>query len=188
MISVDRDIELRPVTRGDCEELYDAIDRNRARLREWLPWASRTFTKEELFDFLGQKEIENASLAGLTTHIRFDGKICGAVELHTINARHRNSSIGYWLDQAYEGRGIMTRACRAILTQGFGTYGLHRIEIRCGTENDKSCGVPRRLGFVEEGTLREAEWVFDRWVDLRVFSMLAQDWHGAVAQPETSSS
>jgi ribosomal-protein-serine acetyltransferase len=70
----------------------------------------------------------------------------------------------------------MTRACRAIVTEGFHHYGLHRIEIRCGTGNVRSLAIPRRLGFIEEGILREAEWVSNRWVDLRVFAMLEQDW------------
>jgi ribosomal-protein-serine acetyltransferase len=175
-IRIDDNIELRPVCVDDCDELYAAIERNRARLREWLPWAGLTFNKKELLHFLGQKEIENASRTSLTTHIRFQGEFCGAVGLHIIDARHRNSSIGYWLDAGYEGRGIMTRACRAMVTTGFESYGLHRIEIRCGRDNAKSSAIPRRLGFTEEGILREAEWVADRWVDLRVFGMLGKDW------------
>jgi ribosomal-protein-serine acetyltransferase len=175
-IRVDNAIELRPVSVDDCDELYQAIERNRARLREWLPWAGLTFSRDELLHFLGEKEIENASRTSLTTHIRWQGELCGAVGLHTIDARHRSSSIGYWLDRAYEGQGIMTRACRAMVTAGFESYGLHRIEIRCGTGNGRSSAIPRRLGFTEEGVLREAEWVAERWVDLRVFSMLKQDW------------
>ena len=61
--------------------------------------------------------------------------------------RHRNSSIGYWIDGASEGRGIMTRACRAMVSEGFHHYGLHRIEIRCATGNNRSASIPRRLGF-----------------------------------------
>jgi len=175
-IRVDDHTELCPVSVDDCEEIYQVIERNRARLQEWLPWAGLTFNRDELLHFFGQKEIENASRASLTTHIRFRGKICGAVGLHAIEPRHRHSSIGYWLDSAYEGQGIMTRACGAMVTTGFESYGLHRIEIRCGTANARSAAVARRLGFVEEGVLREAERVADRWVDLRVFSMLAHHW------------
>jgi ribosomal-protein-serine acetyltransferase len=175
-IPVDHEIELRSVSAADCEQLYAAIDRNRARLRDWLPWIGLYYQKADLFTFLEQKEIENAHRVSLTAHIRFNGEICGAVGLHVIDKQHRSTSIGYWLDEAYEGRGIMTRACRAMVTEGFRQYGLHRIEIRCATVNHRSVAIPRRLGFIEEGVLREAEWVFDRWLDLRVFSMLARDW------------
>lgn len=169
-------IELRRVSEDDCAELYAAIERNRERLRTWLPWLGLTYSREDLLGFLRQKERDNAARVSLTTHIRVQGELCGAIGLHEVDRRHRSTSIGYWLDKAYEGRGIMTRACRAMVSEGFRQYGLHRIEIRCGTGNSRSSAIPRRLGFVEEGVLREAEWVFDHWVDLRIFSMLEQDW------------
>jgi len=175
-IPVEDGIELRRVSSADCAELYAAIDRNRARLRTWLPWVTDTFSMSDLREFVLQREFDNASRLSLTTNIRCQGKLCGAIGLHEIDERDRNTSIGYWLDEAYEGRGIMTRACRAIMTEGFRQYGLHRIEIRCAAGNARSMAIPRRLGFMEEGLLREAEWLYDHWVDLRVFSMLEQDW------------
>jgi ribosomal-protein-serine acetyltransferase len=175
-IPVSDGIELRRVSTADCASLYAAIDRNRARLRAWLPWLSDEFRLEDLTEFIRQREMDNSARVGLSTNIWFHGELCGAIALHAIDARDRNTSIGYWLDAAYEGRGIMTRACRAIVGEGFRQYGLHRIEIRCATGNSRSSSIPQRLGFVEEGILREAEWLYDRWVDLKVFSMLEQDW------------
>jgi ribosomal-protein-serine acetyltransferase len=176
VISIDSEIELRPASTADCAVLYAAIDRNRAQLREWLPWLVPDFNEETLLAFLRDRERDNAERVSLTTNIWIEGRICGSIGLHAIDRRDRSTSVGYWLDVVQNGRGIMTRACRAIVTEGFRNYGLHRIEIRCATGNKKSCEIPRRLGFVEEGILREAEWLFDHWVDLRVFSMLEQDW------------
>jgi ribosomal-protein-serine acetyltransferase len=175
-IPVDDGIELRCASVAECDALYAAIDRNRTRLRTWLPWVGLTFGQNDLIEFVRLREIDNVARISLTTNIWFQGELCGAVGLHAIDQRDRSSSIGYWLDQAYEGRGIMTRACRAIVTEGFRQYGLHRLEIRCATGNSRSSAIARRLGFVEEGILREAEWLYDHWVDLRVFSMLEQDW------------
>jgi ribosomal-protein-serine acetyltransferase len=175
-IPVDDGIELRRVSSADCAELYAAIDRNRSRLRAWLPWVTDTFQLSDLVEFVRQRELDNAARLSLTTNIRYRGTLCGAIGLHAIDPRDRNTSIGYWLDEAFEGRGIMTRACRAIVTEAFRQYGLHRIEIRCAAGNVRSTAIPRRLGFVEEGILREAEWLHDHWVDLTVFSMLVQDW------------
>jgi ribosomal-protein-serine acetyltransferase len=176
-IRVDDEIELRGVCVGDCALLYRAIEKNRARLRQWLPWVREDFNQSDLLTFLEQKEADNEARVSLTTNIRYRGELCGAIGLHDIDVRDRNTSIGYWLDEAFTGRGIMTRACRAILTEGFQHYDLHRVEIRCATGNTGSAAIPRRLGFAEEGVLREAEWLYDHWVDLLVFSMLAQDWH-----------
>jgi ribosomal-protein-serine acetyltransferase len=175
-ISVDDAIELRPASIADCAVLYAAIERNRPRLRKWLPWLVPGFNEDTLFAFLRDRERDNAERISLTTTIWTRGRLCGSIGLHVIDRQDRSTSIGYWLDASHEGRGIMTRACRAIVTEGFRNYGLHRIEIRCAVGNDGSSGIPRRLGFMEEGILREAEWLYDHWVDLRVFSMLEQDW------------
>lgn len=169
-------IELRGVTLADAPELYATIDRNRAHLRAWMSWLHDGFNEKEQTEFVKAREADNAARVGLTTNIRLDGKLCGSIDLHTFNDRHKNTSIGYWVDAAYEGRGIITRACRAIVTAAFREYGMHRIEIRCAVGNTKSAAIPLRLGFIEEGILREAEWHYDRWLDLRVFRMLSRDW------------
>jgi ribosomal-protein-serine acetyltransferase len=169
-------IELRAVSIDQAPALYALIDRNRGRLREWLPWVEWSYSLRDATTFVTDGMRGNASGDSLTTTIWFEDTLCGAIGLHAINRRHRSSSVGYWLGIDHEGRGIMTQACRAIVDEGFGRYGLHRIEIRCATGNSKSEGIPRRLGFVEEGILREAEWLYDHWVDLRVFSMLEQHW------------
>ena len=130
----------------------------------------------DLREFIKDRVRDNEDRVSLTTVIFRDGQMCGAIALHTIDFQHRNTSIGYWIDAASEGRGIVTRACRAIVTEAFRSYGVHRVVIQCGTGNAKSSGIPRRLGFIEEGVLREAQWLADHWVDLRVFSMLEQDW------------
>ncbi|MGD1070649.1 MAG: GNAT family protein [Bryobacteraceae bacterium] len=176
VIRVDADLELRPVRLEDAADLFAAIDRNRERLRQWLPWVGTSYSREDVYLFIAERERENQLGTALTTTIWKDGVLCGSIGLHKIDFRHRSTSIGYWIDGEYEGRGIVLRACRAIVTEGFRNYGLHRIEIRCATGNQRSGALPRKLGFVEEGILREAEWLHDHWVDLRVFSMLEQDW------------
>ena len=170
------DLELHPVSMDDAEELYAAIHRNRDRLRQWLPWVRDGFDLTDTLLFLDAAVADNHSRAALTMMIRSGGFLCGAIGLHRIEQRDRATSIGYWIDAAWEGKGIATRACRAIVDAGFRDYGLHRIEIRCATGNSRSSAIPARLGFTEEGLLREAEWLYDRWVDLRVFGMLERDW------------
>ncbi len=70
----------------------------------------------------------------------------------------------------------MTRACRALVDYAFAKLQLNRVEIRCATGNLRSQAIPERLGFTREGTLREGEWLYDHFVDLIVYSMLAREW------------
>jgi ribosomal-protein-serine acetyltransferase len=172
----DPDTVLDPVRLEDVAELYAAIDRNREYLRVWLPWVTPEYDIEQARRFVADRLLDHERRTALTCVVRYRGEIAGAIGLHTIDALNRATSIGYWLDEAHSERGIMTRACRAVVTAAFRDYGLHRVEIRCATGNHRSCAIPRRLGFVEEGVLREAGFLRDRWVDLRVFSALEQAW------------
>jgi ribosomal-protein-serine acetyltransferase len=69
----------------------------------------------------------------------------------------------------------MTEAVRALTAHALGPWRLNRFEIRVAVGNERSAAIPLRLGFVEEGVLREAERHGDRYLDLRVFSLLARD-------------
>jgi ribosomal-protein-serine acetyltransferase len=176
IIRLDDVTELRPVQREDAEELFAVIDRNRNHLRSWLPWVVPEYSIEHAHRFLEESIGRYAERESLTLTIRHRGRLCGTIGLHPIDRLNKSTSIGYWIDQAHEGQGIVTAACRAVVTEGFRGFGLHRIVIHCATRNHRSSAVPRRLEFQEEGILRDAEWLHDKWVDLRVFSMLAQDW------------
>lgn len=176
LIFLNSETDLRPVRLEDAEELYAVVERNRERLSRWLPWAYPDYSLDDTRHFLALHVKENTEGAGFTTAIRHRGAICGCIGLHRIDHLHLSTSIGYWIDEAHEGKGIMTAACRAMITTGFHDFGLHRIEIRCATSNHRSSSIPRKLDFLEEGILREAEWLHDHYVDLRVFSMLEQDW------------
>ena len=176
VIELGDGLALHPASTCDAAELFAAIDRNRSRLRQWLPWIAGHYAFHDALRFLEEKVAENATGASLTMLIRSNGQICGAIGLHKIDYPNRATSLGYWIAVDYEGQGIMTRACHAILDLAFRAYSLHRIEIRCATGNTRSAAIPLRLGFTEEGVLQEAEWLYDHWVDLRVFGLIDVNW------------
>ena len=67
-------------------------------------------------------------------------------------------------------------ATAALVEFAFGVWRLNRIEIRAGTENARSRRVPERLGFVQQGVIRDAERIGDHFVDHVLYGMLARDW------------
>src|SRR5438477_501974 len=90
-------IELRPVSLADAHLLYAAVERNRARLREWLPWVALSYGMDDLVRHLEERERENSARESLSSHIWSGGQLCGAISLHRIDKTHRNTSVGYWL-------------------------------------------------------------------------------------------
>ena len=169
-------VELRQFQLADAEAIFAAVDRNRARIRVWLPWVDQTESADDVRDFLSRTIEQAEANLGPQSGIWVDGAFAGSIGCHPINWPDRSCSIGYWLDAGHEGRGLITRGCAVMLDYLFGEAHLHRVEIRCGASNHRSCSVPQRLGFTREGVAREAQWVNDRWVDLVIWSLLAEEW------------
>ena len=65
---------------------------------------------------------------------------------------------------------------KAFVDYAFRELKLNRVEVRCAEENSKSRAIPERLGFVKEGIIREAEWIYDHYVDDVVYGILSREW------------
>lgn len=171
---------LREITLADAEELFAVCDANRAHLRQWLPWLDRTRQVSDTRGFIESALRQSEANQGFQAAILVQGKIAGLVGFHRIDWANHSTSLGYWLAEGYQGRGLMTASCRALIDHGFAALNLHRIAIACAPGNTRSRAIPVRLGFVHEGRLREAEWLYDHYVDHEVYSLLQQEWQAQI--------
>lgn len=176
---IDEHTELRLMVPADAPELFAVTDADRAHLRRWLPWLDSVKSSADSAGFIQATLRQFADNQGFNAAILHDGAIVGVIGHHRIAWANRSTSLGYWLAASHEGRGIMTAACRAVVEHAFTEYALHRVEIRCAAGNVRSSAIPERLGFRLEGLLREAEWLYDHYVDHRVFGLLSHEWKAA---------
>lgn len=88
--------------------------------------------------------------------------------------RHKRAEMGYWLGVPFWGNGFMTEAARAVVEFAFGTLGVNRIEAGVFDGNEASANVLRKVGFVEEGVLRQRFLKGGKFVDERMFANLGQ--------------
>lgn len=175
------DSYLRLLEEGDAREFHDLIEANRAHLARWLPWASGQGFDETL-DFIRKTRSQASENDGFQTSIVLDGSIIGMAGYPGIDWSNRSTRIGYWLDEAHQGRGIMTAAVRLLTDHALAVWQLNRVEIHAASENRRSRAIPDRLGFREEGTLRRAQLVGGRYLDSVVYAMLAAGRSAAPAQ------
>jgi ribosomal-protein-serine acetyltransferase len=171
---------LRLLEESDADELFALIDTARPYLSNWLPWAADQ-DREGTLEFIRLTRRQHADNTGLTVAIVCEGAIAGVVGLEPLDWTHRSTSIGYWLAAGYQRRGIMTRAVLALIEHAVDVWNLNRIEIRAAVGNARSRAIPQRLGFREEGILREAERVGGVYLDIVVYSLLASDWRTRAA-------
>lgn len=175
--SVFDGVLLRPLEELDVDELHALIVDNRDYLARWMAWAEAQ-TREDTEAFVRRTGAQVEADNGFQQAIVCDGRIGGVVGLLGIEPLSRSTSIGYWLAEGQQGRGIMTTAVGALVDYAFGALDLNRVEIRVATENRRSRAIPERLGFTQEAVFRRAERVSTRQLDMAVYSVLAAEWSG----------
>ena len=169
----------------DAAPLKDAIDSSLEHLRAWMPWTEHEpQTLEEKTDLLktfrsqfdvGENFVmgifsadESQQLGGTGLHPRVD---LGGLE------------IGYFIRQSAIRQGYVTESTAALTRVGFEICGADRIEIRIDPQNEASLGVPRKLGYIEEATLRRRlpSKAGGQLRDVTIFTMFREDFDPAMA-------
>jgi ribosomal-protein-serine acetyltransferase len=167
--------------------IFGVVDKERARLREWLPWVDATRTPEDTRAFIrGARDRFAAGDAFHGTVLR-DGHPIGGIGLD-FTRQNRRGVIGYWLSHPFCGRGIVTAGCAALIHFAIAEWHAHSFEIRVPAGNTRSAQVARRLGFRLEGTLVQAWHAGGRFHDLNVFGLTAAEWITQERAPGASTS
>jgi RimJ/RimL family protein N-acetyltransferase len=167
---------LIPRTPEIADAYHVLLSANHARLARWSPGLQEPTpeaTRRSL-ERAGRAWLDGTRLP-LAIGIPADNghRLVGVVNL-TIDVSAEIAEVGFWIDAAAEGQGLVTRALTAVLGHAFGEIGLHRVEMRTVTTNDRSRRLAERLGFTPEGVLREAAKFPDGRRDVAVYALLAQ--------------
>lgn len=173
---VDDQINLRLLEPRHADALFALTDANRDYLRQWLPWLDTVVSVADTLKFIEATQKQFAANNGFVTGSWYQGELAGVVGHNSIDWPNRISALGYWLGIEFQGKGVVTRSCRALITHAFAELRLNRVDIRCAVGNGRSRAIPERLGFQQEGIIRQAEWLYDRFVDHVVYGMLASEW------------
>lgn len=104
-----------------------------------------------------------------------DDRLIGTCGFNIWNRRSNSAEIGYDLMPAHWGQGIVPEALQAMISWGFENLGLNRIQADVMVHNEGSARVLKKLGFTEEGLLRQSGYWRDEYHDLRYFGLLRQD-------------
>lgn len=177
VIPLSLEAELRVLSFSDADAMFELVDSGRYYLREYLPWVDQSRDPYDTAQFIQATIHQRDRNQGIHYGIWFRGHLAGTIGVHSINWANRNTSIGYWLGQPFQGYGLMTASVREYIDKlVFGEWNLNRVQINAAIQNHKSRAIPKRLGFQMEGILRQNEFLYDHYVDHAVYGMLAEDW------------
>jgi RimJ/RimL family protein N-acetyltransferase len=119
--------------------------------------------------------------AGASAHFTFEladapaGEWFGEVLLKLIDPVHSQAELGFWIDDAWGGKGYVTEAAGEVLRYGFGPLALNRINGHSMVRNRASARVLARLGFRHEGCLRQRVRKWGIFEDVDAWSLLRSD-------------
>ncbi len=166
---------LRALTQADVPEHFRLWSHPAVRAGHSAAALPDISQSEELIQRYAQSFARHEAIRWAVTR-RDDGRLLGTCGFHTISLQHHRAEIGYELHPDHWGKGFMSEAVWAMLGHGFLDMNLHRIEANVDPDNAASASLLRRLGFTDEGYLRERYYDNGRFTHDWFFSMLAHEY------------
>jgi len=185
-------ITLRPLRARDAAEWNVVRARNLSWLRPWDatappggrggPRSFRGMAKE-----MDRQARQGRMLPFVVTYSEAGGRakapIVGQLTVSGITYGSASwASMGYWIDQAYAGRGIIPTAVAMAADHCWFTLGLHRIEVAIRPQNKASLRVVEKLGFRYEGRRPRFLHIDGDWRDHDVFALNAEEVPGGLLE------
>jgi ribosomal-protein-serine acetyltransferase len=179
-LQVNEEIQLRLLEERHVEDYFALIERNRDYLQEWIDVEAYEGSVETLRAYVKEHLLQFVEGSGYHLGIWYQDALVGLLD-YRLNGRNRSVELGYWLDAAMQGKGIVTQACRTMVQHAFEEHRVHKVVISCAIDNLRSRAVAERLGFVQEGILRAGR-LHDRYVDGVFYGLLVDEWNAGAEQ------
>ncbi|MCM3493460.1 GNAT family N-acetyltransferase [Paenibacillus lactis] len=171
-------LRLRRISMRDAEDMYAYASND--EVAQYVTWEThRSIEDSKRFIQYILAQYAKHDIAPWGIELKENGRLIGTVDFVWWRPEHQSAEIGYVLAREYWGRGIMTEAASALLKLGFGEMDLIRVQARCFEDNIGSQRVMEKIGMRYEGTLRKAMKVKDRHWNLKVFSILKEEYERA---------
>jgi ribosomal-protein-serine acetyltransferase len=155
--------------------IFAGIDNNREYLQEWLPFVEFTQKIADTEAFISSIISDDSNKEEIFG-IWYKEEFAGIIGLKDTDWVNRKTEIGYWLTKDMQGKGIITSCAEKLIRYAFKIQKLNRIQIKVAEKNHKSASIPIKLNFKFEGTERQGELHKNKFLDLRIYSLLKSDW------------
>ncbi|MGH2700020.1 MAG: GNAT family N-acetyltransferase [Actinomycetota bacterium] len=177
-------VSLRAWSDADVEAMVAALDDPEVSL--WIPVIPYPYRREDARTFiaLSLREAEAGRLVAGAIVDAAEGRLLGGIGLSSISRVNASAEVGYWVASAERGTGVASRATALLVEWGFEVLKLDRIGLLADVDNVASRRVARKLGFVEEGVLRDHLNTRRGRRDSVVYSRLRSEPSGERPSPE----
>jgi [ribosomal protein S5]-alanine N-acetyltransferase len=167
---------LRDFVMGDWADLHAySSDPLVVRYMSFEP-NTATQAQEHLKWCIAMAQEQPRRIYELAVVLKDELRVIGTCTLALHPHERRKAAFSYLFNRQYWGQGYATEAMRVLITFGFSTLDLHRVEDTCDARNYASARVMEKLGMQREGCLREAIWDDGRWYGEYIYAVLDHEW------------
>jgi RimJ/RimL family protein N-acetyltransferase len=165
---------LRPIQRADLPRLWELLEDFEVKVRsETGPVVPVSLARHQArFDQEAAEPPTDQTWFAVETN----GELIGQGGLYRIDHFNRRCELGIALGRAYWGKGLGQDAVRTLVDYAFTHLHLHRVALQVLADDARAVGAYRKVGFVEEGRLRQQAWVGGRLEDELLMAVLREDW------------
>ncbi len=167
-------LALVPVTAAHGDAVWRATEASLSELKPWMAWAEDASPAAQA-DFAAGAEREWQTSEGWPFAVTYEDEVCGLIGIDDPDRLYSRAEIGYWIRSDLTGRGLVTEGASAVIGFAFDELGFHRLELHAATGNHASRRVAEKLGFREEGLLRDGSRGSGGFHDAIVYGLLATD-------------
>ncbi|MCQ4085855.1 GNAT family N-acetyltransferase [Saccharibacillus sp. JS10] len=173
-------LELKSFTPEHAEELLALRIKNQAFLEPLEPIRSDSYLtlagqQTEILQSEQGRIRDQGYIYGI--FLQENGQLIGRAALTGIaRGPFQNSNLGYFLDEAHNGKGYMTEAVRGVLKLAFTQHNLHRVQAGVMPRNTPSLRVLEKAGFRKEGLAERYLKINGVWEDHVLFGITIEDW------------
>jgi len=169
---LERNISIELLDPAMAKDVFKLIDNNRHFLSQWLSWPAFTKKPSDFESFaLAQQQLFDEG-KGMTFIIRFHDHIVGVAGFNEIIQDRQLATVGYWLAEHAQGKGIITTVCRELIRIAFEDLNLSKVQLSAAEHNVSSRRVAERLGMAYEGCISHAENVNGNILSHAVYGLL----------------
>jgi ribosomal-protein-serine acetyltransferase len=176
-VNIDSENHLSILEPRHAKELYQVINDSRENIGKWLSFPKKTNKVDDSATFIEKSLKRLSENNGYWAGIWHNGSIAGSIGFLYIDWSAKKTEIGYWLGDRFIGKGLATKAVKQFIDHSFNDLDLRKIEINVASENLKSRAIPERLGFTQEGTIRNYEYLNGAYHDRVIYGLLKEEWN-----------
>lgn len=165
---------LKKVEEGNLEDIFAIYDNE--HVFEYCGIIPK-HNKDTVKKMIGHFERDFLKRTRIKWGIFYNEQLIGIIEAFDFNQKVNMCTIGYFLAEAYWGKGIATEAVRILLAFLFIEGNVNRIQAEVMPQNESSKKVLLKNGLMYEGTIRQgALWSGKGIVDLEIYSLLREEY------------